>query len=207
MVRYARRQFKRLLRRPVGATSLPEARPDGPATELRKQVEQYYWFHSIDLGSGVVTPGVKKADLLRADGEASFRPLNLMGNTGSQRPLNLSAGAGRSRSRDRGARHRRPRFAVDRVGQFDVVLFLGVFYHLVDPISALQNLAGVTREVAVVETHLDLRELGRPGMIFLSWGRNSKAIQRTGGDPIASVWKHCSSSRDSAASSTSTIPW
>ena len=54
----------------------------------------------------------------------------------------------------------------DRVGQFDVVLFLGVFYHLVDPIQALQNLATLTKEVAVVESHMDLGNFDRPAMVF-----------------------------------------
>jgi tRNA (mo5U34)-methyltransferase len=38
------------------------------------------------------------------------------------------------------------------VGQFDVVFFLGVLYHLEEPFSALKRLALVTRELAVIET-------------------------------------------------------
>ena len=38
------------------------------------------------------------------------------------------------------------------IGTFDVVLFLGVLYHLKDPIGALERLRSVTRELAVVET-------------------------------------------------------
>ena len=38
------------------------------------------------------------------------------------------------------------------LGVFDVTLFLGVLYHLTDPFSALQKLAAVTGELAVVET-------------------------------------------------------
>jgi tRNA (mo5U34)-methyltransferase len=37
--------------------------------------------HSINRGNGIVTPGVKKADLLRAEAEAIFRPLNLVGKS------------------------------------------------------------------------------------------------------------------------------
>jgi tRNA (mo5U34)-methyltransferase len=36
---------------------------------------------------------------------------------------------------------------------FDVVLFLGVFYHLFDPLTALGRVASVTKDVLVVETH------------------------------------------------------
>lgn len=42
--------------------------------------------------------------------------------------------------------------APDTVGTFDVVLFLGVLYHLVDPLGALQRVALVTRELCIVET-------------------------------------------------------
>jgi len=54
----------------------------------------------------------------------------------------------------------------DSVGTFDVVLFLGVFYHLLDPIAALQQIAKLTREVLIVETHTDALEIGRPAMIM-----------------------------------------
>ena len=43
----------------------------------------------------------------------------------------------------------------ERVGRFDVVLFLGVFYHLRDPISVLERIAGIAKEVFVVETSHD----------------------------------------------------
>jgi tRNA (mo5U34)-methyltransferase len=48
----------------------------------------------------------------------------------------------------------------------DVVLLLGVFYHMHDPISVLKNAALLAREVLVVETHQDLLDLDRPGMVF-----------------------------------------
>lgn len=41
---------------------------------------------------------------------------------------------------------------LEQLGQFDVVLHLGVLYHLREPFAALQRLRRVTREVAVVET-------------------------------------------------------
>lgn len=39
------------------------------------------------------------------------------------------------------------------LGEFDVVLFLGVLYHFEDPMAAMRRLAGLTREMAVIETH------------------------------------------------------
>ncbi len=38
------------------------------------------------------------------------------------------------------------------LGTFDVALFLGVLYHLRDPFGALQRLAAMTRQLAVIET-------------------------------------------------------
>jgi tRNA (mo5U34)-methyltransferase len=38
------------------------------------------------------------------------------------------------------------------LGTFDVVLFLGVLYHLEDPLGALRRLRAVTRRVALIET-------------------------------------------------------
>lgn len=40
-----------------------------------------------------------------------------------------------------------------KIGTFDVVFYLGVLYHMRHPLLALQRLASVTREVAVIETH------------------------------------------------------
>ncbi|HEX2062937.1 MAG TPA: DUF1698 domain-containing protein [Acidimicrobiales bacterium] len=42
---------------------------------------------------------------------------------------------------------------LDALGQFDVVLFLGVLYHMRHPLLALERLARLTAGVAVIETH------------------------------------------------------
>jgi len=41
---------------------------------------------------------------------------------------------------------------LDTVGRFDVVLYLGVLYHMKEPLRALERLRKVTKEVAVIET-------------------------------------------------------
>jgi tRNA (mo5U34)-methyltransferase len=38
------------------------------------------------------------------------------------------------------------------IGTFDVVLFLGVLYHMQNPLAALQKVASLTREMVVIET-------------------------------------------------------
>ena len=41
---------------------------------------------------------------------------------------------------------------LEPLGRFDVVLFLGVLYHLTEPFTALRRLRAVTRGLAVIET-------------------------------------------------------
>ncbi len=52
------------------------------------------------------------------------------------------------------------------VGRFDVVLFLGVFYHLLDPIQVLPRLRAATGGLLLLETHLDGRDTAQPRMVF-----------------------------------------
>ena len=54
----------------------------------------------------------------------------------------------------------------DAVGTFDVVLYLGVFYHRYDAIETLAKVAVLAKQLLIVETHLDLRDLSVPAMIF-----------------------------------------
>ncbi|MGH8981394.1 MAG: class I SAM-dependent methyltransferase [Acidimicrobiales bacterium] len=47
-------------------------------------------------------------------------------------------------------------------GTFDVTLFLGVLYHLRDPVTAIERVASVTRELLVLETETAFGWLGVP---------------------------------------------
>ena len=42
----------------------------------------------------------------------------------------------------------------DEIGRFDLVLLLGVFYHLRNPLAALERIAGVTKRLLICETHV-----------------------------------------------------
>lgn len=84
---------------------------------------------------------------------------------------------------------------VDILGLFDAVLFLGVFYHLQDPIAALNAVARMTRDCLVLETHLDVEDVPYPAMRYYPgaelggdgsnwWGPNPacvEALLRTAG--------------------------
>lgn len=54
----------------------------------------------------------------------------------------------------------------ESVGTFDVVLFLGVLYHMKHPLLALERVAGVTRELLVLETVVDMLDCRRPALAF-----------------------------------------
>jgi tRNA (mo5U34)-methyltransferase len=72
-------------------------------------------------------------------------------------------------------------------GSFDVVLFLGVLYHLRHPFLALEKLRSVCNELLVLETHVDLIGTRRPAAAFYPgteleddwtnwWGPNPAAV-------------------------------
>ena len=54
----------------------------------------------------------------------------------------------------------------ERVGVFDLVLFLGVLYHLRHPLLALEKVASATGKQLILETHVDLLECDRQAMAF-----------------------------------------
>ena len=75
----------------------------------------------------------------------------------------------------------------ETTGGHDIVLFLGVLYHLRNPFLGLEQMAAVTRECLVVETLLDLYDLDRPAGAFYPgreksndptnwWGLNQHAV-------------------------------
>jgi len=174
--------------------------PPRPVEGVRERVAGSFWWHSINLGGGIVTPGHKTRYEISREAEAIFAPLDLRGRS----VLDIGAwnGAFTVEAKRRGAARL---LAVDHytwthpgfcgkstfdlvmsrlgidvetkvldiekanaadLGRRQVVLFLGVFYHLFNPISALQLLAEVTEEALVIETHLDLEEIARPAMVF-----------------------------------------
>ena len=55
---------------------------------------------------------------------------------------------------------------LDDLGQFDVVLYLGVLYHMKEPLTCLERVRAVTKEVAVIETEaLHLEHLGHEALM------------------------------------------
>jgi tRNA (mo5U34)-methyltransferase len=56
----------------------------------------------------------------------------------------------------------------DRIGEFDIVLFMGVLYHLRHPLLALERVCEVTRDIAIIESHIidRMRDADEPMMEF-----------------------------------------
>lgn len=75
----------------------------------------------------------------------------------------------------------------EAVGLFDLVLFLGVLYHMRHPLLALERVAGVTREQLILDTQVDLLWRRRPAVALYPeaeladdstnwWGPNPSAV-------------------------------
>jgi tRNA (mo5U34)-methyltransferase len=58
----------------------------------------------------------------------------------------------------------------EKVGVFDVVLFLGVLYHMRHPLLALERVSSVTGELLILETVADLLLVRRPAMALYPEG-------------------------------------
>ena len=151
-----------------------------------------FWFHSIDLGGGVVTPGFKTPEVLAADlgrlqlpdvrgktvldigawdGFFSFEAerrgarrvvsldhfvwaLDRDGRGGEwpgKRPYDIAHAALGSRAEPVAADYMTVDWA-SLGAPFDVVYYMGVLYHMENPLAALRRVAEATREVAVIET-------------------------------------------------------
>lgn len=77
--------------------------------------------------------------------------------------------------------------SIEQVGSFDLVFFLGVLYHLSNPLLALGRVAAVTGDQLVLETVVDLVGTSRPAAAFYPdrelnndptnwWGPNHAAV-------------------------------
>jgi tRNA (mo5U34)-methyltransferase len=169
---------------------------------LAEEVSKHVWFHTIDLGDGVVTPGNKTIELMSLEAELFFSSVDLRGKSlldvgawnggfsveaarrGAERVValdhytwnhphfrgratfDLVAGVFGNRFEAIDRDLDQPRLSLQDIGQFDVVLFAGVFYHLVDPIAALRELAPLAKDLLILETHVEETADERPSMIF-----------------------------------------
>ncbi|HXE76452.1 MAG TPA: methyltransferase domain-containing protein [Candidatus Xenobia bacterium] len=186
------------------------------AEEHRRGLIAGKWWHSIDLGDGRITPGVHPLEELRRN----YARLRLPDDLRGKRLLDIGCWDGfySFEAERRGAEvvavdcwqpknffvaHRALRSRVQfhemsvyevskqRLGTFDYVLFLAVLYHLRHPLLALERVCEVTRDVAVIESHVidNLFPFPEPVMQFYEfdelggqfdnwWGPNSDCARR-----------------------------
>ncbi len=175
---------------------------------LRSEVDRLGWYHSIDLGHGVVTPGMSAERNIELPDVKGRSVLDVGAWDGYYSFLAESLGASRVVALDHyvwgidwaarqayweecAAKGKFPDHSRDltdfwladlpgkrgfdlackvlnsgvesvvadfatadlaQIGRFDVCLFLGVLYHLKDPLSGLERLRSITGDVAVIET-------------------------------------------------------
>ncbi len=195
---HALRRFKRMLA--SNGTRRRVHLPPASCQDLeawRRAVGQITWFHQIDLGHGLVTPGqdptpqklqvlgipedlrgLSVLDIGAWDGffafEAARRGARRVlatdsfswGNGGwaSKAGFELARRVLRSKVEDKTIDVMD--LSREAVGQFDLVFFLGVLYHLKHPLLGLERVASVTRKQLILETHVDLIDYPRPAMAF-----------------------------------------
>jgi tRNA (mo5U34)-methyltransferase len=166
---------------------------------LRNEINAMPWFHQIDFGNGILSPGDIKLGKIKRNAGIVFN-MPLTGKTvldigcwdgaysleatrrGAKRVLGVDhfvwhhAGAGDRRAIELVRQHLAPTIevqdidipdlSVETVGNFDIVLFCGVFYHLRHPFEALERIARIATECLVLETHLVGLFSRRPFMRF-----------------------------------------
>jgi len=176
---------------------------------LQEKVDQYIWFHSIDLGGGVVTSGNKSLELMKSEAELFFSSVDLNGKsfldvgawnggfsleaarrgaasvTGidnytwnhpqyrGRETYDLVSEATDSHFEAVDINLDAPQLSLNHLGQFDIVLFAGVFYHLQDPLAATREVAALAREVLILETHIESIPEERPAMVYFPGAENA----------------------------------
>jgi tRNA (mo5U34)-methyltransferase len=163
---------------------------------LLDEVRKIRWFHTIDLGGGVTTPGFdptpSKLQWLRLPEDLRGKTVLDIGawdgffsfeaeRRGAARVVAIDSAAWQDPRVGRAGfdlAHRTFGSRVEPVtmevldlnpvhpGTFDLVLFLGVLYHMAHPLLALQRVASVTKDRLILETHVDLTECKRPALAF-----------------------------------------
>ena len=162
--------------------------------QLKLEVARHSWFHTIDLGQGVVTPGrvdPRKQTLPRLHLPAELRGKSVLDigawdgffsfeaeRRGAKRVLATDSHAWRDckpafELARRALGSKVEDFDIDvmdldpaRIGTFDVVLMLGVLYHLRHPMLALEKVFSVTADHLILETVTDLTWTSYPAMRF-----------------------------------------
>jgi tRNA (mo5U34)-methyltransferase len=184
---------------------------------IKEEVEKYTWFHSIDLGDGIITNGYDTHGLLNI--------IKLPEDLTNKTVIDLGANEGffsfacekRNASRVFAVDHGyikssdnkecvKSKFelahsllkskveylgadlhniSADILGKFDISLFMGILYHVDNPIQVLKITHGLTKELCILETHVDMLDVEESTTRFYPatttgrhwWGPNLKCVE------------------------------
>jgi tRNA (mo5U34)-methyltransferase len=194
-------------------------RSEAERARLRQRVAARPWFHTIDLGDGIVTPGCDNSsakvaylglperldglsvlDIGAYDGFFSFECERrgaarvvaadhfcwTYGGMATKEGFDLCKAALGSRVAE--AFIPVEDISPERVGVFDVVLFLGVLYHAPDMVRYLRMVRSVCRGRVILETEVDAEDYPRPAAVFYPgnslnndasnfWGPNTACVE------------------------------
>jgi tRNA (mo5U34)-methyltransferase len=187
--------------------------------ELKAEVAKTTWWHTIDLGHGIVTPGSDHSsykleqlgipetledmmvlDIGASDGFFSFeaerrRARRVLATDiwsgkcwGMQPKTGFQIARKALNSKVESLEIDVLDIAPEKIGVFDVVLFLGVLYHMRHPLLALERVFSVTGKQLILETHIERVGGPRPVMVFYPgselnrdptnwWGPNPAAVE------------------------------
>src|SRR5262245_60732584 len=152
------------------------SKPTFSETEIRAKIESTPWFHQIELAPGIVTPG-------RDNSASKLERLNIPADLTGKRILDIGANDGvfSFECERRGAQvvaideAPTPGFRVahellgsavefcqlniyelapDALGTFDIVLCLGVLYHLRHPLLGLERIHSICTDLLILETQV-----------------------------------------------------
>jgi tRNA (mo5U34)-methyltransferase len=184
------------------------------ANRYRADLMKSGWWHSIDLGNGQITNGVNRLE----DLQTSYARFELPPDLAGKRVLDVGCWDGfyafeaerhgaevvaidcfrpdtfffareALRSQVEFQEMSVYELSSESIGLFDVVFFLGVLYHLQHPLLGMQRVCEVTKEVALIGSHVidNLLDTQLPVMEFYPfdelggqydnwWGPNSKCL-------------------------------
>jgi tRNA (mo5U34)-methyltransferase len=156
------------------------------ADALLKSINSRDWFHRIELGQGVITPGMDDSpaklqvlafpedlsgksviDIGAWDGFFSFEAERRGGDVlatdhycwtrdGIFDKGGFNIAKAALKSNVKERTLRVEELPGANLGTFDLVLFLGVLYHAQDPLGYLKIVRSLTKGMAIIETHIDL---------------------------------------------------